>query len=111
LSAILFLQYLASFRYLEKPSESLLGEIVVKRLWVTFLAFFLAGCVAQGQAPDTADQVVETSKPVRIAAQADLTNFGAAPELSGEVWLNTSGSLRLVDLRGKVVLLDMWTFG
>jgi hypothetical protein len=27
------------------------------------------------------------------------------------VWLNTNEPLRLEDLRGKVVLLDMWTFG
>ena len=35
---------------------------------------------------------------------------GAAPELQNKVWLN-SEPLRLAHLRGKVVLLDMWTFG
>lgn len=35
----------------------------------------------------------------------------AAPELDGGVeWLNTSGPLRLKDLKGKVVLLDFWTY-
>ncbi|MFO0841278.1 MAG: thioredoxin-like domain-containing protein [Gemmataceae bacterium] len=34
-----------------------------------------------------------------------------APELDGGVaWLNTAGPVRLKDLRGKVVLLDFWTF-
>lgn len=35
----------------------------------------------------------------------------AAPELDGGVaWLNTAGPLRMKDLRGKIVLLDFWTF-
>src|SRR5262249_35232609 len=35
----------------------------------------------------------------------------AAPELEGgSSWFNTSRPLRVADLRGKVVLLDFWTF-
>lgn len=43
--------------------------------------------------------------------RSDLPDMGVAPELTNEVWLNTDRPLRLGDLRGKVVLLDMWTFG
>ena len=39
-----------------------------------------------------------------------LPSLGDAPELRNDVWLN-SEPLRLTDLRGQVVLLDMWTFG
>lgn len=33
-----------------------------------------------------------------------------APELTNEVWIN-SMPLRLADLRGKVVLVEFWTYG
>ena len=42
---------------------------------------------------------------------ADLPDEGPAPELYNEVWLNTEEPLRIADLRGKVVLLEMWTYG
>ena len=48
--------------------------------------------------------------PEQKALLASLPDRGQAPELENEVWLN-SAPLRLAELRGKVVLLDMWTFG
>lgn len=46
----------------------------------------------------------------QAALLASLPDGGEAPELENEVWLN-SPPLRIAELRGKVVLLDMWTFG
>ena len=40
-----------------------------------------------------------------------LPNLGAAPEFTGiNKWLNTDKPLSIKDLRGKVVLVDFWTY-
>jgi len=49
----------------------------------------------------------------RAAASARLEDFGPAPEFAGiSQWLNTPGGrpLTLAKLRGKVVLIDFWTY-
>jgi cytochrome c biogenesis protein CcdA/thiol-disulfide isomerase/thioredoxin len=49
-----------------------------------------------------------TAQPT--AAAADLKNYGAAPNFAGiSAWLN-SKPLTLSKLRGKVVLVDFWTY-
>jgi thiol-disulfide isomerase/thioredoxin len=73
--------------------------------------FRLAGLVAivtacgqaAGIAPSTPAQATAVVK-------SNLRDDGAAPELQNTVWLNTPGPLKLADLRGQVVLLNMWTF-
>jgi thiol-disulfide isomerase/thioredoxin len=45
------------------------------------------------------------------SAPLALPDLGPAPELTSEAWLNVERPLRLGDLAGKVVLLEMWTFG
>jgi len=62
------------------------------------LTAILAGCSL------SAVDLEPTSSP------GNLSDLGRAPELSNEVWLNTDQPLRLAKLRGKVVLLEMWTF-
>ena len=53
-----------------------------------------------------ADDTVAASATPAI----DLPNFGPAPEIENDIWLN-SDPLRLAELKGKVVLLEFWTFG
>ena len=71
----------------------------LKTVFPVFL-LFLTGCAAgiaqSGTSPAT--------------SQAELPYMGPAPELTNTIWLNTNAPLRLADLRGKVVLLEMWTF-
>jgi hypothetical protein len=76
----------------------------MKQLIGPAVAFFLAACAAASPAPNRGDA---GPQPVEV----ELKNYGPAPELTNEVWLNTAQPLRLADLRGKVVLIDMWTFG
>jgi hypothetical protein len=68
----------------------------------SLLAIALVGCVAP-----SGDYL---PSPVNNPAEI-YPDLGEAPELTNDVWLNTDEPLRLVDLHGKVVLLDMWTFG
>ena len=81
----------------------------MKRL-LTF-ALLLLGLSACGTVA-TPEQESEKPKAMpTTASHPDLPDLGPAPELTNEVWLNVDAPLRLADLRGKVVAIDMWTFG
>ena len=67
------------------------------------LFFLLAAC--------TPTSGIQSEPGVDTNAAAALPDLGVAPELTNDVWLNTTGPLRLADLRGNVILLEMWTFG
>lgn len=50
-------------------------------------------------------------KAVSESSQVDLQNLGQAPEFVGiSKWLNTEQPLTLAGLKGKVVLVDFWTY-
>jgi cytochrome c biogenesis protein CcdA/thiol-disulfide isomerase/thioredoxin len=51
--------------------------------------------------------------PVFMASKTDLPNLGRAPNFTGiNAWFNTAGNkpLTISQLRGKVVLVDFWTY-
>ena len=99
------------------------------RLFLLLLTLFLlVGCAREadrlsfdsqgGQAAEVtaAQEIIPKSKaPTQSVPEVEtmptLPNLGSAPELTNEVWLNSDRPLRLADLRGQVVLIDMWTFG
>ena len=53
----------------------------------------------------------KTEKPKGEEIENPFPNRHPAPELEGGVeWLNTGGPISVKDLRGKIVLIDFWTF-
>lgn len=50
-------------------------------------------------------------KSTEDSSSIELKDLGAAPELTNTTWINTPNPLRLADLRGNVVIIEMWTFG
>ncbi len=73
---------------------------MLRRLVCGLVMFLVSACV-----------MPVTPAPSEEGSADSLPDLGAAPELVNEVWLNVDTPLRLADLRGKVVLVDMWTFG
>lgn len=74
-------------------------------------ALFLAGCsLAASTNPEPAAQAADSQPTETGLIAADLPNFGQAPELHEGAWLNSEQPLQLANLRGKVVLLEMWTY-
>lgn len=75
----------------------------MKIFWILLL-LGLTACAAS-----RADRGTDSATKNFIAPS--LPDLGPAPEFVNDVWLNTDVPLRLADLRGKVVAVEMWTFG
>ena len=88
------------------------------KYWYLLLTLiFISGCAStptlQPEQPQAEAIMVKpsTQEVATPRTLANLPDLGEAPELFNEVWLNVDQPLRLANLRGQVVLLDMWTFG
>ena len=85
---------------------------MLKRLWFfTLLLFGLSACGTAATLEPEADKPEPVPASTPIPTVASFPDLGPAPELTNEVWLNVDAPLRLADLRGKVVAIEMWTFG
>ena len=90
----------------------------MKWIWLALIPLIIAGCSVQPgktqNQPATTGEATGAASPTLAPGtnlpQAKLADLGLAPELSNTVWLNTDQPLRLAQLRGQVVLLEMWTF-
>ena len=76
---------------------------------ILILAFMAAACSAP--AADEGIRGETAVPPTEEAIVVDLPDMGEAPEFRNDVWLNSAGPVTLADQRGKVVLLEFWTFG
>ena len=63
------------------------------------------------QAPPATVSQATASQPPEVPAAAVLPVLEPAPSWTNDVWINSETPLPLEDLRGKVVLLEFWTFG
>lgn len=65
---------------------------------------------AEDVTPPPESQATKTPEAAAINT-GELPDLGPAPEFDNEVWLNSDGPLTLASLRGRVVLMEFWTFG
>ena len=89
-------------------------------LFIPILPAVLAACLVPPMQPEI-DPGAPTPQPAadpgptdgqdRPVVRSDLPDLGPAPEIANTVWINSDRPLRLAELEGKVVLIDMWTFG
>ncbi|HVM70146.1 MAG TPA: redoxin domain-containing protein [Anaerolineales bacterium] len=78
------------------------------KIILPLMLIFLTGCAAA--TPLAGKSLAATTKLPATPTQPALRDLGPAPELTNTIWINTDTPLRLANLRGKVVLLEMWTF-
>ena len=82
------------------------------KLWVLPVSILLvvSACTPSHPAGGADEQVVEETTTT-VAAQTYAGTVDAPDFPEGLDWINTAEPISLNDLRGKVVLLDFWTYG
>jgi thiol-disulfide isomerase/thioredoxin len=99
-----------------QPSDSrrsrihfiVLGLVLLVGAGVLTVELWPSSAVRAGMPPPAAQEKGQSN--TKEADDADVQRI-RAPELEGGIaWLNTAGPLRIKDLKGKIVVLDFWTF-
>lgn len=98
----------------------MLPLIIRKSAWLV-LGLGLAACTTISKPGGEADQAFDPQEttqqepplapPTPSLEAESLPDLGPAPDFMNDVWLNTEKPLNLETLRGKVVLVEFWTFG
>ncbi len=84
-----------------------------RSLWLLLPALFVAAGLAYYYGPRFvyAQEKQAAAQDKKPAEDVNYARGPKAPELEGGVgWLNTAGPVRIKDLKGKVVVLDFWTY-
>jgi len=84
-------------------------EVVMETAVSTSTAESLTPTVQPPDSPTA--QPTATLLPTQELVRADFPNLGIAPEIANEVWVNADEPVTLASQRGKVVLVEFWTFG
>ena len=80
---------------------------------VTVLAFAQLTALRADPAPLTPRATEEAAQEVAFTMSTNplvANDMGLAPELNNTIWINSDKPLKLADLKGKVVLIEFWTF-
>lgn len=94
----------------EMKPELLLSRILILLLFITILTFVAGSCTAPARTGES-DPGEEQISMFNSAKMPESAGRVQAPEFpAGMQWLNTKHPLSLRDLRGKVILLDFWTY-
>ena len=82
---------------------------MAKRLKFLFgICLAISACAVAGML-STALNPSETNKPMTV--KKNLPDLGPAADFNNTPWINTDAPLTLASLRGKVILVEFWTFG
>ena len=72
----------------------------------------LSACVASGsQSLTTGTSFNPSESNTYMTVKSNLPDLGPAADFNGTSWINTDVPLTLASLRGKVILVEFWTFG